>query len=446
MFDTDVFPGAPQICDGLNNDCDDPGWPTLPANEVDGDGDLFSACQGDCDDARGLVYPGAPQICDGINNDCDDPSWPSVPAGEAYDDDLDTFLNCADCAPDNPNIYPGATEVCDGVNNDCNHPWWPLLGGIETDDDLDGYAECDGDCDDSNDAIYPGADEINDGIDQQCPGVIGHGAVDEISRVSGFHDRDNLDLFSWTSQQGADDYEVARTEEASFATCDFFQTTGTSLDDPDAPPRGGIFYYLVGPASPNPGSLGTDSSGADRSGACATTILELNPTEDAYIDRWMPDATSGSNPFLLVRNMYGGSASYELASALKFDLSSIPAGANVQSAKIHLNYYLWQDNNPAGRPLDCYTLTEAWDEATLTWNSRPSQAASPTSATAVPSSYGWMSWDVTADVQAIVDGAQTDYGWIIRDDTYWGGGGIPFLRFRSKEYGSDIPYLEVMFD
>jgi MYXO-CTERM domain-containing protein len=61
-------PGATEVCDGRDDDCDE----VVPADEVDGDGDGVLLCAGDCDDADPARKPGAvedPDDC--IDNDCD---------------------------------------------------------------------------------------------------------------------------------------------------------------------------------------------------------------------------------------------------------------------------------------------------------------------------------------------------------------------------------------
>ena len=40
-----------------------------PGTLEDADGDGFSSAL-DCDDTQGAVYPGASEICDGLDNDC----------------------------------------------------------------------------------------------------------------------------------------------------------------------------------------------------------------------------------------------------------------------------------------------------------------------------------------------------------------------------------------
>jgi len=105
------------------------------SDSSDQDLDGYSVCGGDCDDADAAIYPGAPQLCDGKNNDCNDPSWPYVPSNEA-DADRDSYRICAgDCSDLNMAIYPGAPEVCNGLDDNCNALIDDDAAGVDSDAD-----------------------------------------------------------------------------------------------------------------------------------------------------------------------------------------------------------------------------------------------------------------------------------------------------------------------
>ena len=161
-----TYPGAPEQCDGVDNDCNG----SLPANEADGDGDGISLCGGDCDDGAATIYPAAPELCDGLDNDCDG----SLPASEA-DGDSDGQSACeGDCDDANPAVASGIPEVCDGTDNNCDGVLLPT----ELDGDGDGVAPCEGDCNDAEVSMYPGAAEGCDGLDNDCDGVVPPTEVD----------------------------------------------------------------------------------------------------------------------------------------------------------------------------------------------------------------------------------------------------------------------------
>ena len=164
--DAQAWPGNAEACDGADNDCID----GVPADESDGDGDGVAACEGDCDDADAANFPANPEICDGQDNDCSDGL-----SAEELDDDGDGVTECDDdCDDGDPGRFPGNPEICDGLDNDCDG----ALSGDETDNDGDGVTECDDDCDDGDPVIYFGAMELCDGLDNSCDGTVPDSEID----------------------------------------------------------------------------------------------------------------------------------------------------------------------------------------------------------------------------------------------------------------------------
>jgi hypothetical protein len=161
--DTDptVFPGATEVCNAIDDDCD-----TTVDEGFDVDSDGFTSCAGDCDDTDPTIFPGAPELCDGLDNDCDT----MVPADEA-DVDVDASRICAgDCDDGDPAVNPSATEVCNAIDDDCDTT---IDEGFDL--DADGYTSCAGDCDDSNPAINPAATEVCNAVDDDCDTTIDDG-------------------------------------------------------------------------------------------------------------------------------------------------------------------------------------------------------------------------------------------------------------------------------
>ena len=243
-----VHPGAVEICDEIDNNCNDGIDDTMVAIDVDingiiqyqdSDGDGFGdplqgvqACSlldgyvendSDCNDLLSTAYPGAIEICDNFDNDCngeiDDNSELPMYAdfdGDGYVATAEPEYLCADfleqgytqelsfyidCDDSNAEVYPEANEVCDEIDNNCNGE---IDEGVQNNlfRDLDGdgygtgvsvavcgqpanYVGLDGDCDDSDFLVHPAAEEMCDYIDNNCNNLI-----DEGVQVTFFDDLD----------------------------------------------------------------------------------------------------------------------------------------------------------------------------------------------------------------------------------------------------------------
>ena len=152
----------------------------------------MSATGGDCDDVDPLTFPGATEVCNGVDDDCDTvaddgvapPTWYFDGDGDGYGTPNTTDVGCtategyvasgADCNDADPAINPDTL-------------WYPDL-------DEDGYgdmnspvASCDQpaglirdgtDCDDARGDVSPAGLEVCDagctdaGCDEDCDGLV----------------------------------------------------------------------------------------------------------------------------------------------------------------------------------------------------------------------------------------------------------------------------------
>ncbi len=171
----------------------------------------------------------------------------------------------------------------------------------------------------------------------------------------------------------------------------------------------------------------------------AGNVITLTPVADTYVYSGTLTTNYGGNSSVLVGRLVDTNVSRAL---FRFDLSSIPEGATVQSASFKA--YLMEAGVTPGLldwELQRIDASAPWQETTVTWATQPVYLSS-NNVISIGSQAGYYSWDVTNLVQAWrTEGAASNNGVALTKKVETSLG---VRKFASRESGNK-PQLVINF-
>lgn len=169
--------------------------------------------------------------------------------------------------------------------------------------------------------------------------------------------------------------------------------------------------------------------------------LELCAVADAYVDEYAPTTNFGSSAELRVGYGHAPGEVKARRALVRFDLSFIPLGSQVQSASFRA---LYLDGAGFAEPLiiGLYQVQNPWSEMSVNWNNQPSVQPEMVARVEIPREPKQIyDWNVRGLVQRWVNGESPNYGLTLRGPEE---PGIYWVRtFSSRHYTQLCPTLKL---
>jgi hypothetical protein len=164
-----------------------------------------------------------------------------------------------------------------------------------------------------------------------------------------------------------------------------------------------------------------------------TDVFDWRFVNDTYIDNNSVDTNYGNKSTMNVKvdSLYG---------MIKFDLSSIPETATIESATISLYYNSTSANS---RNISFHRIWQDWNEDDVTWGNwyHENNYSSSVNIAGEISDEQHYNWSALTDVKYFHNNSVENYGWLVKVNTN------QLTEFDSKEaaYASRRPILSVTY-
>lgn len=165
---------------------------------------------------------------------------------------------------------------------------------------------------------------------------------------------------------------------------------------------------------------------------------------DASVIEGAPDLNDGQDPTTWVgyEHCKNGKITRGL---MKFNLEKIPSGASIAQARLHLNLYGSCDLANRSHTVTAYSVSGAWEENAVTWNTQPAFGQAYGSGSVQSRTYEWYLIDVTDLVKQWANGTLPNNGLMLRGPE-GAGNESAMLVFLTREAPAEYtPYLEITY-
>lgn len=196
-----------------------------------------------------------------------------------------------------------------------------------------------------------------------------------------------------------------------------------------------VFVLVNDIDTDNPDDLG-DSD--DVANGVQTPLLE-----DTWVDQNQPTDTHGNSQDLYVRSDDEGNPDNNRRSFVKFDTSPIDDNSTINKATLRI---FLVDAPGDSRTYEAYRVTSDWSESTLDWDPQPASVGPSDAIESGTQNNVWLEWDVTNDVQGLVNGDFDNFGWMIRDAAESNELAARTGKFNSSEDGNELRRPQLVVD